>query len=47
MRTSGGEPGDLFAHVQIMVPKKLDERQRELYEQLAAASHFDPREAQR
>jgi curved DNA-binding protein len=44
----GGEPGDLYAHVQIVVPKQLDERERELYEQLAAASsRFDPREARR
>lgn len=46
MPASGGEHGDLFAHVQIMVPKKLDERQRELYEQLGAL-HFDPREERR
>ncbi len=46
MPTSGGGHGDLFAHVQIMVPKQLDERERELYEQLAA-THFDPREARR
>lgn len=46
MPASGGGHGDLFAHVQIMVPKKLDERQRELYEQLGAL-HFDPREERR
>lgn len=47
MPASRGGHGDLFAHIQIMVPKKLDERQRELYEQLAAASRFDPREEAR
>jgi curved DNA-binding protein len=47
MPTSGGGHGDLYAHVQIVVPKQLDERERELYEQLAAASRFDPREARR
>jgi curved DNA-binding protein len=47
MPTPGGGHGDLYAHVQIVVPKQLDERQRELYEQLAAASQFDPREARR
>lgn len=47
MPTAGGRHGDLYAHVQVMVPKKLDEHQRELYEQLAAASHFDPREETR
>jgi curved DNA-binding protein len=46
MPTPGGGHGDLFAHVQIMVPKKLDERQRELYEQLGALN-FNPREERR
>jgi curved DNA-binding protein len=45
MPTAGGGHGDLFAHVQITVPKRLDDRERELYEQLAAASRFDPRAA--
>jgi curved DNA-binding protein len=45
--SSGGDHGDLFAIVEIAVPKQLGERERELYEQLAAASTFDPREAQR
>jgi curved DNA-binding protein len=48
MPASGGAHGDLYARVQIMVPKTLDDRERELYEQLAAASStFDPREARR
>ena len=47
MPTSSGAHGDLYAHVQVVVPKKLDERERELYEQLAAASTFDPREERR
>lgn len=38
-----GAKGDLFAHVQIMVPKHLSDREREAYEQLAAASQFDAR----
>jgi curved DNA-binding protein len=42
-----GGRGDLYARVQIVVPKQLDDRERELYEQLAAASRFDPREARR
>jgi curved DNA-binding protein len=42
-----GGHGDLYAELQIVVPKQLDERERELYEQLAAASHFNPREARR
>jgi curved DNA-binding protein len=38
-----GKPGDLYAEVKIMVPKKLSRRERELFEELAAASDFDPR----
>lgn len=37
LRTSGHH-GDLFATVQVEIPKKLTERQRELYEQLAKLS---------
>lgn len=40
-----GGHGDLYANVQIVVPKQLDERERELFEQLAAATDFDPRGA--
>jgi curved DNA-binding protein len=39
----GKQHGDLFATVKIVVPKKLSERERELFEQLAKASSFDPR----
>jgi curved DNA-binding protein len=38
-----GKPGDLYAVVKIMVPKKLTKRERELFEELAAVSDFDPR----
>jgi curved DNA-binding protein len=38
-----GAPGDLYAEVRIMVPPEPTERERELFEQLAAASSFDPR----
>ncbi|EMD26071.1 DnaJ C-terminal domain-containing protein [Amycolatopsis azurea] len=38
-----GEPGDLYAEVRVMVPKKLGKRERELFEELAAVSDFDPR----
>jgi curved DNA-binding protein len=38
-----GRPGDLFAEVRIMVPAKLSAEERRLFEQLAAASTFDPR----
>jgi curved DNA-binding protein len=38
-----GGHGDLYATVQIAVPKHLSERERELFEELAAVSNFDPR----
>jgi curved DNA-binding protein CbpA len=38
-----GTPGDLYAEVKIMVPKKLTSRERELFSQLARESTFDPR----
>ena len=38
-----GAPGDLYAEVKIMVPSKLTDDERRLFEQLAAVSAFDPR----
>jgi curved DNA-binding protein len=38
-----GAPGDLYAEVRIAVPATLTARERELFEQLADASSFDPR----
>jgi curved DNA-binding protein len=44
----GGGRGDLYAIVQIAVPKEPTDRERELYEELAAASSkFDPRASRR
>jgi curved DNA-binding protein len=37
-----GRHGDLFARVQIMVPRELDERERQLFEELRADSSFHP-----
>lgn len=37
--------GDLYAHVRIDVPATPSDRERSLYEQLAAASTFNPRAA--
>src|SRR5215469_4685776 len=37
-----GRRGDLYARVQIMVPRELDERERKLLEELRAGSSFDP-----
>jgi curved DNA-binding protein len=42
-----GQPGDLYAVVQIMVPRRLKRRERELFEELASVSKFDPRSEQR
>ncbi|WP_084965489.1 DnaJ C-terminal domain-containing protein [Thermoactinospora rubra] len=38
-----GESGDFYAEVRIMVPPRLTDEERRLFEQLAAASTFDPR----
>jgi curved DNA-binding protein len=38
-----GEPGDLFAEAQIMVPGSLTSEERRLFEELANVSTFDPR----
>jgi curved DNA-binding protein len=38
-----GKAGDLLAEARIMVPARLSDSQRQLFEQLAAASAFDPR----
>ncbi|WP_255945113.1 DnaJ C-terminal domain-containing protein [Streptomyces odontomachi] len=39
-----GRDGDLYAEVRIMVPPEPSDRERELFEELAAASTFNPRE---
>ena len=41
-----GAPGDLYAVVKIMVPKRLKKRERELFEELGRVSDFDPRQQQ-
>jgi curved DNA-binding protein len=38
-----GEPGDLYAEVRVLVPKTVSRRERELFEELATISDFDPR----
>ncbi|MCU1499056.1 MAG: heat shock protein DnaJ protein [Acidimicrobiales bacterium] len=43
MPRHGGEPGDLYAVVQIMVPPSLTDEERQLFEELARVSSFDPR----
>jgi curved DNA-binding protein len=39
-----GERGDLYAIVQIAVPKTLTAEEQELFQQLAQRSSFNPRE---
>jgi curved DNA-binding protein len=38
-----GSAGDLHAVVAVRVPNRLTKEERELFEQLASVSHFDPR----
>jgi curved DNA-binding protein len=38
-----GKPADLLVKTRIVVPKKLSKRERELFEELASASKFQPR----
>ncbi|MFD5741164.1 DnaJ C-terminal domain-containing protein [Streptomyces massasporeus] len=38
-----GADGNLYAELRIMVPPKLGDRERELFEELAATSSYDPR----
>ena len=38
-----GAAGDLYAEIKVMVPPKPTARERQLFEQLAAESTFDPR----
>ncbi|GAA1824510.1 DnaJ domain-containing protein [Planosporangium flavigriseum] len=39
-----GQPGDFYAEVRIMVPTSLSPAERDLFEQLARTSTFNPRE---
>ena len=41
--TATAGAGDLYAMVRIEVPASLTERERELFEELARESRFDPR----
>ena len=40
-----GSRGDLVAKVNIMVPKKLSEEEKNLFEKLSTISSFNPRNA--
>ena len=39
-----GSRGDLIAEVKTVVPKKLTEEEKELFEQLKSISKFNPRQ---
>jgi curved DNA-binding protein len=39
-----GQPGNLYAEIRVMVPPRLSNEVRKIYEQLAAVSDFHPRE---
>ena len=41
--TRGSEAGDLYVIARVQMPKELSEREKELWEQLARVSHFNPR----
>jgi curved DNA-binding protein len=43
LKKQGGERGDLFAEVRIVIPERLSERERELFEQLSETSEFRAR----
>ena len=38
----GGRPGDQYCHVHVSIPRKLKKRQKELLEEFAAESGYDP-----
>jgi curved DNA-binding protein len=40
-----GAAGDLYAEVRIVVPAQLTPHERDLWQQLAQTSRFDPRSA--
>jgi len=42
--TRSDDKGDLFAKLEITVPSKLSDRERELFEELAETSSFNPRD---
>lgn len=41
----GGGKGDEYVRVNIVIPPELSEAQKQLFERLAADSHFDPRKS--
>jgi curved DNA-binding protein len=41
--SSGGTPGDLYAEIRIVLPEKLSDREKELFEALRDETSFAPR----
>ena len=41
--SAGENAGDLYAEIRIVLPKKLTDRERELFESLRGESSFHPR----
>ncbi len=41
----GGDRGDVLAEIKVVVPTKLSDSEREIYEKLASVSRFNPRSA--
>ena len=42
-RRKGAQAGDLIVRLEVVVPDKLTDRERELFESLARESSFNPR----
>ena len=42
-RGHGGKPGDLLVDIKIVVPKRLSEQEKKLFQELAETSKFKPR----
>jgi curved DNA-binding protein len=43
MPNPSGQPGDLYAELRIALPRRLSDKERELFEELSRVSSFDPR----
>ena len=43
-RQRGGGRGDQYVKIKIVIPPKVTAKEKDLFEKLAAESHFDPRE---
>jgi DnaJ-class molecular chaperone len=43
LQSAGGGRGDLFLHLQIVVPPTVTEEEQTLYQRLARGQHPDPR----